>query len=67
MSRRYRDRWGVAHDACDSGVGGTHIVLCERASGAEWYDSRELMPAVPPTTCLLCLGAPEWLRRMMAP
>lgn len=64
MSRRYRDPDGVVHDASDVGLGNNRITLCEREANAEWYDSHELRPADPPTTCLLCLGAPEWRRQM---
>lgn len=63
MNRRYRDRNNVVHDASDLGLG-THITLCEHEANDDEYDTRELHPTEDATTCLRCLVAPEWRRRM---
>lgn len=57
MSRRYKDREGMVHEASDLGLG-NHITLCERNSGDEQYDTRELRETTDITTCLQCLVAP---------
>ncbi len=60
--RRYLDPDNVVHDASDLGLG-TRITLCEREANADWFDGHELRETQKPTTCLLCLVAPEWRRR----
>lgn len=66
--RKYRDLDGVVHEASDLGMG-NNITLCEREASADWYDTRELrvVDADTATTCLLCLVAPEWRRKMTNP
>lgn len=66
MGRRYLDRDGVVHEASDLGLGNC-ITLCERVNSAEYYDTRELTETRRITTCLQCLVAPEWQRKMTNP
>lgn len=63
MNRRYKDHAGMVHEASDLGLG-NHITLCERGEAGELYDTRELRETTDVTTCLRCLVAPEWAKRL---
>ena len=54
MDRRYRDKFGVVHQASDLGLG-NRITLCERAAKGEWYDTRELHETQEELSCFFCL------------
>lgn len=64
--RRYLDREGVVHEASDLGMG-NRITQCEREANTDEYDTNELSETDKPTTCLRCLVAPEWRKKMTNP
>jgi hypothetical protein len=58
MDRRYRDKFGVVHQADDLGLG-NRITWCERLTKGELYDTRELLETQEELSCLFCLCSPR--------